>query len=123
MANNETKAMADDSIAAESQEDAADAASERDARGRWIKGSTGNPNGRPRKKPRLSKADRLVFANTLMGVQVNGETVELTQREAVKMALLKSALKGRVYAQIYLDKEFEKLDEMMMQGRKRLQEL
>jgi hypothetical protein len=37
--------------------------------------------------------------------------------------LLESALKGRVYAQIYLDKEFEKLDEMMVLARQKLQEL
>jgi hypothetical protein len=117
MDNSKPKAMADEPIAA------ADADSERDARGRWKKGSTGNPNGRPPKKARLSKADRLVFANTLMNLKVNGETVELTQREAVKMKLLESALKGRVYAQIYLDKEFEKLDEMMVLARQKLQEL
>jgi hypothetical protein len=95
----------------------------RDAQGRWMKGSTGNPNGRPPKLPRLSQSDPFIFAQTLMPLKINGETVELTQREAVTKKLLESALKGSVQAQIFLAKEFKWLDELQAHARLRLEEL
>jgi len=88
----------------------------RDERGRWLPGFCGNINGRPRKKPRRCEADLFVFGSTLTTVKMNGESVEMTQREANMKKLYESAMKGSVRAQIHLEKEFQRLDQERAEG-------
>lgn len=83
----------------------------RDARGRWVKGFTGNRNGRPRKYSKLDVGDTLLFKDHILEVPTqDGERV-MTREGAILHRLFQSALKGDVRAQIYLDRKFEKAGE------------
>ena len=79
----------------------------RDARGRWTKGTTGNPNGRPPKIPDLDMADVYNFSHFLTEIVIGGEKQLMTRHEIVLLKIFDSALKGRVSNQRYLIQKFE----------------
>lgn len=70
----------------------------RDALGRFAKGHTGNPLGRP---PNLKfmKAEPSVFLNTLVDMKVDGKTVQVPREEALMTRLFADAMNGRAWAQ------------------------
>jgi len=81
---------------------------QRDALGRWTKGSTGNPNGRPRKWSRIENGSLEPFINSVIEVQTADGPKMMTRDGILLNRLFQSALQGNVHAQIYLDKKFEK---------------
>ena len=80
---------------------------QRDALGRWTKGSTGNPNGRPRKWSRIENGNLEVFINSVIEVQTADGPKMMTRDGILLNRLFQSALQGNVHAQIYLDKKFD----------------
>jgi hypothetical protein len=80
----------------------------RDSRGRWLPGSSGNLYGRP-KEPDLvgTDANTYVFAETILTLNVNGRPVEMTRDEAIQNKIFQSAMNGDVRAQIFLSKQFD----------------
>lgn len=84
----------------------------RDRRGRWRKGVSPNPAGRPRKEPEISDADIRKFKNTLVDVTINGEVRSLTRQEVLMHAMYEQAVKGKsVLVQRKLFDLFHKTDE------------
>ena len=83
----------------------------RDARGRWIKGASGNPKGRPEKYSNVNFGDFLRFKNTVLEVDTPLGRKVLTREAAVQERLYASAMKGNVHAQIFLMRQFEKFKE------------
>ena len=81
---------------------------QRDSLGRWTKGSTGNPNGRPRKWSRIENGSLEPFINSVIEVQTADGPKMMTRDGILLNRLFQSALQGNVHAQIYLDKKFEK---------------
>lgn len=62
--------------------------------GRWTKGQSGNPSGRPKKRrPHISAFD-IIFEKSLTVTQ-NGIERDLTIEEALQMQTYQTALKGR----------------------------
>ena len=82
----------------------------RDAKGRWIKGTSGNPNGRPRKVADLDFADVHNFSQYPMEIVVGGEKQLMTRHEIVLFKAFESALRGRITAQRYLIEKFEEAE-------------
>lgn len=74
----------------------------RDPKGRWKKGTSGNPNGRPRSVPDLDMADVHNFSVHPMEITIGGETQTMTRHEIVLLKTFEAALKGRITAQKYL---------------------
>jgi len=65
--------------------------------GRWAKGQSGNPAGRPKKRrPHVSAFD-IIFDKSLTVTQ-NGVERELTVDEALQMQTYQAALKGKAMA-------------------------
>lgn len=95
----------------------------RDSRGRFRKGCSGNPFGRPRKKAALSEADPFVFAQSLIKLGSGDQVIEMTRREAVQKKMFELAMKGSVKALIELRKEWARMDEMRAHARIRLEAL
>lgn len=83
----------------------------RDARGRWIKGVSGNPKGRPEKYSNVDFGDFLRFKNTVLEIDTPLGRKVLTREAAVQERLYASAMKGNVHAQIFLMRQFEKFKE------------
>ena len=81
---------------------------ERKPNGQWAKGTSGNPNGRPRKMPDPDMADAFLFGQVGVNITVAGERQFVTRRELNLLKLYETAAKGRISAQIYLDKKFDK---------------
>ncbi len=79
----------------------------RDARGRWAKGMTGNPNGRPLNVFDYDMADVYNFSKFPREITVAGEKQLMSRHEVVLMKLFESAMKGRITAQKYLIEKFE----------------
>ena len=79
----------------------------RDANGRWTKGMTGNPNGRPLNVFDYDMADVYNFSQFPMEITVAGEKQLMSRHEVVLMKLFESAMKGRITAQKYLIEKFE----------------
>ena len=79
----------------------------RDARGRWAKGMTGNPNGRPLNVFDYDMADMYNFSQFPMEITVAGKKQLMTRQEVVVMKLFETAMKGRITAQKYLIEKFE----------------
>ena len=73
--------------------------------GWFVKGKSGNPRGRPRKKketPASGSSVRDAFlkaADRLMTLRENGREVQISERDAVKRSEVLSALKGSSHAQ------------------------
>ena len=82
----------------------------RDAKGRWIKGTSGNLNGRPRKVADLDFADVHNFSQYPMEIVVGGEKQLMTRHEIVLLKAFESALRGRITAQRYLIEKFEEAE-------------
>jgi len=65
--------------------------------GRFVKGQSGNPGGRPRaRRPNVSAFD-IIFDKTLTATQ-NGVERELTMDEALELQTYQAALKGKQMA-------------------------
>jgi len=83
---------------------------ERDAKGRWTKGKSGNPNGRPRCVPDLDMADVRNFSNYPTEITIGGEKQLMTRHEIILFKLFESAGKGSIAAQKYLLEKFEQAE-------------
>lgn len=79
----------------------------RDAKGRWVKGTTGNRGGRPPKEPDYDMADVYNFGQFPTEITISGEQQLMTRHEVVLLKLFETALKGRITAQKYLIEKFE----------------
>ena len=79
----------------------------RDAKGRWTKNTSGNPNGRPRNVPDLDMADVYTFSQFPTEIVIGGEKQLMTRQEVVLLKMFESAMKGRITAQKYLIEKFE----------------
>jgi len=79
----------------------------RDAKGRWAKGTSGNPNGRPRNVFDYDMADVYNFSQFPMEITVAGDKQLMTRHEVVLMKLFETAMKGRITAQKFLIEKFE----------------
>lgn len=83
-------------------------ANSRDAHGRFLKGTTGNPKGRPTKLSMVESADFALFKGTMVEVDsVRGRKRILTREAAIQERLYASAMKGNVQAQIFLSRKFD----------------
>ena len=82
----------------------------RDAKGRWTKGKSGNPNGRSRRVPDLDMADVHNFSNHPTEITIGGEKQLMTRHEIVLFKLFESAGKGSIAAQKYLLAKFEEAE-------------
>jgi hypothetical protein len=81
---------------------------ERDLQGRWVKGVSGNPKGRPPKFLRIDAGDLETFMNTIREVSTPDGEVMMTREAAIQHRLYQSAMQGNVHAQIFLARRFEK---------------
>ena len=79
----------------------------RDAKGRWVKGTTGNRSGRPPKVPDYDMADVYNFSQFPTEIAIGGEQQLMTRHEVVLLKFFESAMKGRISAQKYLIEKFE----------------
>ena len=80
--------------------------------GRFVKGQSGNPNGRPRKRrPNVSAFD-IVFDKRLT-VTENGQERELTIDEALQLKTYEAALKGSKMAVRQVLKMIERREEAL----------
>ena len=82
----------------------------RDAKGRWTKNTTGNPNGRPRNIPDLDMADLYNFSHFPMEITIGGEKQLMTRHEIVLFKMFEAASKGRITAIKYLLEKFGEAD-------------
>jgi len=80
----------------------------RDQNGRWLKGVSGNPKGRPVEYARIDHGDLQEFKNTIIEVNTPDGSIVMTREAAVLHRLYQSAMKGNVHAQIFLSRRFEK---------------
>ncbi len=87
----------------------------RDARGRWRQGYCLNPNGRPKKKPKVirNQSDIHFFSNTMVDILTNGQKDTMDRRTALNNKIFESAMKGKVSMQRFLFKEFERNDDRL----------
>jgi hypothetical protein len=72
---------------------------------RFKKGQSGNPYGRPRKKPDLYSALKRVLNETVT-VTVEGDAETLTVQQALLLRLRQEALHGEIWAGKLLQKVF-----------------
>jgi hypothetical protein len=72
-------------------------------RTRYPKGVSGNPNGRPRKKPDLYTELRRVL-NEKVTVTIEGEPQRFTVQQALLLRLRDEALRGQIWADKLLQK-------------------
>ena len=91
-------------------DDQSDRGDGRDAKGRWTKNTSGNPNGRPRNVPDLDMADVYNFSQHPTEITIGGEKQLMTRHEIVLFKLFESAMKGRITAQKCLLEKFEQAD-------------
>jgi Family of unknown function (DUF5681) len=92
---------------------AADKKSSRDSHGRWAKGVSGNPKGRPHKYANFDHGDFLRFKNTILEVNTPDGRRVMTREAAIQHRLYQSAMQGNVHAQIFLARRFDKYAEEM----------
>jgi len=83
----------------------------RDRQGRWVKGTSGNPNGRPHKYAKIDFGNLEQFKNFALEVKTSDGPVVMTREAAVQHRLYQSAMQGNVHAQIFLARRFEKFAE------------
>ena len=82
----------------------------RDAKGRWTKGTTGNPNGRPPNVADLDMADVYNFSQVPTEITIAGEKQLMTRHEVVLLKLFESAMKGRITSLRILLEKFEQAE-------------
>jgi len=92
---------------------AEDAKSSRDSHGRWVKGVSGNPKGRPDKYANVDAGAFLRFKNTVREVTTPEGRIMMTREAAIQHRLYQSAMQGNVHAQIYLSRRFRQHAEDM----------
>jgi hypothetical protein len=80
----------------------------RDGQGRWVKGVSGNPKGRPDKFAKVDFGDLEYFKNTVREVNTPDGKVMMTREAAVQHRLYQSAMQGNVHAQIFLARRFQR---------------
>ena len=81
--------------------------SSRDRQGRWVKGFSGNPKGRPGKYANIDSGDFLRFKNTVREVTTPEGRIMMTREAAIQHRLYQSAMQGNVHAQIHLSRRFK----------------
>jgi hypothetical protein len=81
----------------------------RDAKGRWVKGTCGNPKGRPRKH-KFNTSGAYYFSKTLVEVTIEGQKRVMTRQEFTLYKAFEAAAKGSIHAIKFLDQKFEQLD-------------
>jgi hypothetical protein len=81
--------------------------SSRDRHGRWAKGVSGNPKGRPGKYANIDHGDFLRFKNTVREVTTPEGRIMMTREAAIQHRLYQSAMQGNVHALIYLARRFD----------------
>ena len=86
---------------------AEDQKSSRDAQGRWVKGVSGNPAGRPDKYANIDYGDFERFVNTVREVDTPEGRIVMTREAAIQHRLYQSAMQGNVHAQIFLSRRIE----------------
>ena len=82
----------------------------RDAKGRWTKNTSGNPNGRPPDVPDLDMADVYNFSQHTTEITMAGEKQLMTRHEVVLLKLYESAMKGRITSLRILLEKFEQAE-------------
>ncbi len=80
----------------------------RDSHGRGVKGTSGNPKGRPHKYAKVDHGDLERFMNTVREVNTPDGRIMMTREAAIQYRLYQSAMQGNVHAQIFLARRFEK---------------
>lgn len=91
-------------------------APQRDERGRFRKGSSGNPDGRPRKRPERPKSLVKCLAeglNKKVPVKANGIEQDLTIRELLAEKLLRAALDAKPKDMLHIAERLEHLTQPM----------
>jgi len=81
--------------------------SSRDRHGRWAKGVSGNPKGRPKKYSKIDHGDFARFMNTIREVNTPEGRIMMTREAAIQHRLYQSAMQGNVHAQIFLSRQLE----------------
>jgi len=95
---------------------------DRDSKGRILPGHTGNPKGRPEKRPPLDLSSPLLFANTLISIKKEGKTVEMTRREALINKMFEQAVQGKVTPMRILWNVFQEERKVLQEAQQRVQE-
>ncbi len=82
----------------------------RDERGRWLKGSSGNEDGRPRQHDTIGFDENAhVFGKGIVEIKVAGKITPMTRGEALNHKLYQQAMNGNdTRALLALKKEIEK---------------
>jgi hypothetical protein len=90
----------------------------RDSHGRFLKGTTGNPKGRPTKISMIESADFALFMGTMVEIDNprGGRKKIFTREGAIQERLYASAMKGNVQAQIFLTRKFEQSKVSMVEN-------
>ncbi|MGE4061548.1 MAG: DUF5681 domain-containing protein [Sphingomonadales bacterium] len=86
---------------------------QRDRRGRWVKGVSGNPKGRPLLLARIEHGDIELFKNETTRVNTPSGVVMMTREGAVLHRMYQAAMNGNVQAMVHLSRKFEKYRETM----------
>ncbi|MES2904390.1 MAG: DUF5681 domain-containing protein [Pseudomonadota bacterium] len=73
---------------------------DRDKKGCFVRGNSGNPNGRPRKGGASRPLDVLQILTEPVSIRINGDTQKVSLAEARLRQLITKAMKGDVKAAI-----------------------
>ena len=82
----------------------------RDARGRWTKDTSGNPNGHPPNVPDLDMADVYNFSQFPTEITIAGEKQLMTRHEVALLKLFESGMQGRITSLRILLEKFEQAE-------------
>jgi outer membrane usher protein FimD/PapC len=98
--------------------------STRDHRGRFIRGVSGNPAGRPRTPAsRVAEDDLFLAGQTLVDITLNGKKTRRTKREVLVSKMLQIAASGDGPMLRHLDRKFDEIDKIRAEARATLQSL